>query len=214
MTSRLARRVKRADQEQYTSREENADRAWRCAAFGLLPILFFLEIYATWLLLRVWLSREALDGKRRRRAWAAAALNLAVITGILVLVGGIIWGIHHTPANWYDLRTYPHPERMVGSWQRHTPAEQGGDLEVLELLADGQLTFRREGDPVMEGSGTWGYRDSQLLFRISRFTGGYWERRGEIISYGHLESLTDDVMRLKTAEGVISYSRRKPLGKD
>jgi hypothetical protein len=206
MTSHVARRLKRNEEEQDSPRELNADRAFRSAAFGLLPILFFLQVYASFLLVRVWLSREALDGKRRRRAWVAAAINMTVIAGFFLVIGAIILAAHNRPGSWFDLRTYRHPERMVGIWQGLVPQQGGEFVEIFELQADGRLKYRQAGAWELEGSGAWGYYDGEFLFCVHKVTKGSWEYQGQRIAFG-LESITDNVMTLRTPEGVIPYTR-------
>jgi hypothetical protein len=65
-----------------TGREGGAERAFRAAVFGLL--FFPLQFYATYLLLVVLFSPEALDGRARGRAWIAAGIN---VTFLLALIG-------------------------------------------------------------------------------------------------------------------------------
>ncbi len=65
-----------------TGREKNAERAFRGAVFGLL--FFPLQFYASFLLLTVLFSSEALAGRSRGRAFVAAAIN---VTSMLILLG-------------------------------------------------------------------------------------------------------------------------------
>jgi hypothetical protein len=60
-----------------TVREQNADRAFRGAVIGL----FFLplQLYVFWLLLKVFVSEEALSGRSANRAFVAAAINLPLM---------------------------------------------------------------------------------------------------------------------------------------
>jgi len=62
-----------------TSREENADRAWRGSVLGVL--LAPLQVYVSWLLLKVLFSKERLSADKRRRALRAAFINLPFIFG-------------------------------------------------------------------------------------------------------------------------------------
>lgn len=60
-----------------TAREENAERAFRGATFGL--VFPPLQFYVFWLLLRVYVSDEELRGRHRSRALWAAAINIPVM---------------------------------------------------------------------------------------------------------------------------------------
>ena len=62
---------------QPTVREQNADRAFRGAAMGLLFLP--LQLYVFWLLLKVFVSEESLSRNSRNRAFAAAAVNFPLI---------------------------------------------------------------------------------------------------------------------------------------
>ncbi|MFL5340114.1 MAG: putative signal transducing protein [Gemmataceae bacterium] len=65
-------------------REELADRALKAAVLGWL----FLpaQLYAFWLLLRVFVSNEPLGPRARRRAWTAALFNLPAILGLCLFL--------------------------------------------------------------------------------------------------------------------------------
>jgi hypothetical protein len=65
-----------------TGREEDAERAFRGAVFGLL--FFPLEFYASYLLLTVLFSSESLAGRSRGRAFVAAAINVPYMLSVLV----------------------------------------------------------------------------------------------------------------------------------
>jgi hypothetical protein len=67
-----------------TSREENADRAFRGAVLGLLFLP--LQLYVFWLLLKVYVSNEELRPDGRRRAFVAAFINLPVMAALCILV--------------------------------------------------------------------------------------------------------------------------------
>lgn len=58
-------------------REENARRAVRCALLGLL--LWPLQLYAFWLLMKVLVSEEPLTAESRRLAVIAACINIPFI---------------------------------------------------------------------------------------------------------------------------------------
>lgn len=64
-----------------TSREENADRAYRGAIIGLL--LFPLQLYVFWLLLKVFIaSDEQLRPSKRRAAILAAVINIPCVIAL------------------------------------------------------------------------------------------------------------------------------------
>jgi len=67
-------------------RSATAERAFRAALVGVLfaPSVLLswpLPLYSTWLLLRVWESKEPLTDRARWRAWAALWLNVLVLVG-------------------------------------------------------------------------------------------------------------------------------------
>jgi hypothetical protein len=75
-----------------TSREQNADRAFRGAVFGLL--LLPLQLYVFWLLLKVFVSDERLGPEERRHAVVAAVINLPILLSfgqnLCLLLGAIL----------------------------------------------------------------------------------------------------------------------------
>jgi hypothetical protein len=185
-------------------REEDAERALRAAAFGLL--LPPLELYATWLLVKVLLSREPLDRRARRRALAAAALNLTLIAGLVLLVVSLFWAALHPARNQIDLLRLRHPERMVGLWAMTFSANGHQGVEELELRPDGRLAYRASGPNPRQASGSWGYEDSWFLFRLERFTEGDWEGRGQVITW-RLKQLTAEQMTFETGQGDAVFVR-------
>jgi hypothetical protein len=194
------------DQEEHTSpREKDADRALRAALVGVL--LLPVQAYASWLLLKVVASRQALTGRSRRNAWIAAAINVAVSALVVLLVLAIFAGGLGFLYDDVNLRKLRHPERMVGVWQRQDPADQGGGLETLELRPDGRLRYRYEAAGGQEGSGTWGYEDNWFLFRLDRLSKGDWDVKGQLISW-RLETLTEDEMTVKTGRGSEHFFRQ------
>ena len=72
------------EEEEATSREQNAQRALKAAVFGLL--FCPLELYAFWLLLKVVFSDERLADKPRRCALLAAVFNLPFMALIVLLL--------------------------------------------------------------------------------------------------------------------------------
>jgi hypothetical protein len=77
------------DEPVLTNREQNADRALRGAILGLL--LFPLQLYGFWLLLKVFVSDEHLGPSKRRNALVAAVINLP-LTGLILLLLRAMWG--------------------------------------------------------------------------------------------------------------------------
>jgi hypothetical protein len=73
-----------------TSREQNADRAFRGAVFGLL--LLPLQLYVFWLLVKVFVAEERLDPKQCRNAVVAAIINLPVMLGLGLLFRAMLSG--------------------------------------------------------------------------------------------------------------------------
>jgi hypothetical protein len=71
-----------------TSREQNANRAFKGAILGLL--LWPLQLYAFWLLLQVFISEERLGPDQRRNALVAAFINLPVMFGLCLILRAIL----------------------------------------------------------------------------------------------------------------------------
>lgn len=63
-----------------TTRDKNAERAFRGAVFGVL--FFPLQFYVFYLLLRVFLSDEPLGDRERRKAIIAGIINLPFVVGV------------------------------------------------------------------------------------------------------------------------------------
>jgi hypothetical protein len=74
-----------------TNREKSAERAFRGAVYGLL--FFPLEFYASYLLLLILFSSEALAGRARRRAYIAAAINTPYMLILLGFVSTLLVGV-------------------------------------------------------------------------------------------------------------------------
>ena len=71
-----------------TSREQNADRAFLGAVFGLL--FWPLELYVFWLLLKVYTSDEELHPLKRRKALFAALINLPLMVMFCLILGRLL----------------------------------------------------------------------------------------------------------------------------
>jgi hypothetical protein len=59
-----------------SEREKNANRLVQAAIFGL--VFWPLEIYACWLLLKVYVSSEKLEGRPLKNAWVGGGIALAI----------------------------------------------------------------------------------------------------------------------------------------
>ncbi len=64
------------EKEVLSEREKNADRLVQAAIFGL--VFWPLEIYACWLLLKVYVSSEKLEGRPLKNAWVGGGIALAI----------------------------------------------------------------------------------------------------------------------------------------
>ncbi len=64
------------EKEVLSEREKNANRLAQAAIFGL--IFWPLEIYACWLLLKVYVSSEKLEGRPLKCAWVGGGIALAI----------------------------------------------------------------------------------------------------------------------------------------
>lgn len=71
-----------------TPAEEDADRVYRAAIFGIafLP----LQFYVSWLLLRIFFSNESLRPKQLSRVLLASAINLPFVLIAIVLLKGLL----------------------------------------------------------------------------------------------------------------------------
>ncbi len=65
-------------------RQENAAHAYRCAMFGL--VLFPLQFYVSWLLLKVYLSDDPLGIEARGKVIIAAIINLPCVLLFLLML--------------------------------------------------------------------------------------------------------------------------------
>ena len=65
-----------------TTRDKNAERAFRGAIFGVL--FFPLQFYVFYLLLRVFIAEEPLGDRERRKAIIAAIINLPFVIGLCI----------------------------------------------------------------------------------------------------------------------------------
>jgi hypothetical protein len=79
-----------AEDEPLTPSEENADRAFRAAVFGLLFLP--LQLYVSWLLLNIFFSNEPLRPRQRSRALLAGVINVPFLLIFLVLLKGFLTG--------------------------------------------------------------------------------------------------------------------------
>ena len=73
-----------------SNRDQMAERAFRCAIFGLL--LAPIEFFAFWLLLNVYISDEPLSADNRWKAKVAAAINLPMMFFFCFLLRALIFG--------------------------------------------------------------------------------------------------------------------------
>ena len=71
-----------------TSREQNVDRALLSAIFGFV-VFPPLEVYAIWLLIKVFLSDERLSARRRRRGLVALFVNSSWMIVFYLLIRAI-----------------------------------------------------------------------------------------------------------------------------
>lgn len=76
------RRSRHSQRDRSSPTEQDAQRALFAAVLGLL--FCPLELYASWLLLGVWLSEERLDAAHRRKAWTALTFNVFALLVYLV----------------------------------------------------------------------------------------------------------------------------------
>jgi hypothetical protein len=72
-----------------TRREQDVDRALWSAIFGL-AVFPPLEVYALWLLVKVFLSDERLSARRRRRGLVALIVSASWMIGSYLLIRAIL----------------------------------------------------------------------------------------------------------------------------
>lgn len=73
-----------------TLREQMAVRAFKAALLGVIPLIWPLQLYVSWLLLKVYVSDEPLGDGPRGRAWAALAINLPLVL-LLAIFARSLW---------------------------------------------------------------------------------------------------------------------------
>ncbi len=172
-----------SDEEQSSTRSENAGRSFRAAVVGLvlLPlelfipkgqtvfqVAFFLPSlillpYSTLLLYQVIISKEKLERRQRRLAVLAGVLNFSILLFVFLFVVSLFLLPRVPRINPLD---FHHPVEMVGKWE-----SEDGAVE-MELWKKGRLVFRAKGPPEIEFSGTWGLADFQFLFNVRRIFKG------------------------------------------
>ncbi len=176
-----------ADEGVVSSRERDAERALRAAVFGLATVLLFLpfELYAVWLLWRVWRSREPLDAGSRRRAKGAALISIPLVLAPVALLGTIIvlallGKLSSEPQ--VNPRDLNRPIALWGTWEGTLGAEDGGGKVVMELKPDGTMIYTRRtgGNPPFVFVGSWGYANHGLVYRIETVHEGDVSQKGKV----------------------------------
>jgi hypothetical protein len=176
----------------------NARRACRAAVVGFLfaPI----ELYASWLLLKVITSREELDAKGRQRAWLAVAANVAGYVFAVLLFLSPLFNSYPREAN---PLLYAHPRQITGIW-----VHEDGSSE-LKLWSSGKLHYRDIIEPKCEFTGTWGLGDFQFVFNVRRLTSpGHGYEQGHSYSW-NLDFFDEGQIVLHDAHGRWRYVRKR-----
>ena len=78
------------DEEVETESDATAARAWRSAVIGLLVLPPLLHFYSAWLLFQLPWTEGALTPRGKQKAFLAAALDLVVLTALILLLRAAI----------------------------------------------------------------------------------------------------------------------------
>lgn len=145
------------------TKENYAEYAFRAAIFGCL--LVPLQLYAAFVLLQMWSAPGDLTGRARRQAKVALVI-VAGVFGLCVVILFTMWRGPPQPGP-IDLREYPHPDSLWGTWIASYRDDEDGEVRVeLQLHSNGRLRYQASGDYQAACTGLWGYRNHLLLFRF------------------------------------------------
>ncbi len=172
-----------SDEEQSSTRSENAGRAFRATVVSLvlLPlelfipkgqtvfqVAFFLPSlillpYSTRLLYQVFISKEKLERRPRRLAVLTGVLNLSILLFVSLFLISLFFLPRVPRLNPLD---FHHPVEMVGHWE-----SEDGAVE-MEIWKKGRLVYRANRPAEIEFSGTWGLADFEFLVNVRRIIKG------------------------------------------
>ena len=185
-------------------RAENAKRAFRAAVFGLL--FWPIELYAIYLLIKVYFSREKLIGRPRTLAKLA---TLIVATFLIAPVVALLVLARVSPGSSdkeSPLRGFAHPEVLVGTW-REKPARAGNPLGVsMSLRANGDIYYSESGASPVACEGTWAYQDYKFLVRFDRFLKGDRPYKGKLLHI-EMKDFRNDEMSMRFGDEWIRMAR-------
>ncbi len=97
-----------------SDRAINANRAFRAAVFGLL--FWPIELYAAYVLFKVYRSSEMLGGRPRTLAKLASMIAATAIVAPLVVSLAFLRSPSSSQPE-INLRDLPHPDVVVGTWE-------------------------------------------------------------------------------------------------
>jgi hypothetical protein len=186
-----------------SDRAINANRAFRAAVFGLL--FWPIELYAAYVLFKVYRSRETLAG--RPRTLAKMAL-LIVATAIVapVLVSLVFLRSPAQPE--IDLRALPHPAILVGTWQDKNLLAGASVRISMRLHENGEIHYSERGGSPVECEGTWGFTDYSFLVRYDRYLKGDRPYKGKLLRY-ELKDFRGNEMSMRFGEEWVRLVRTK-----
>jgi hypothetical protein len=165
------------EEKRLSSKSLLAERAFRAAIVGLLIVP--VQLYASWLLVKVVSSREKLTARARRAAVRAAVVNASVYAfGVLLLFSLFLSPYPHE----VNPLLYAHPAEITGVWVRE---DRGSEMK---LLASGKMFYREIVEPKCEFSGTWGLGDFQFIYNVRRLKKpghGYQQGRSYLWQLNH-----------------------------
>jgi hypothetical protein len=157
-------------------RETNANRAFRAAVLGLL--FWPIELYAVYVLFKVYRSSEILVGRPRTLAKLASVITgAAILSPVLALwlfVRGPI-----TPE--VDLRELPHPEVLVATWEGKFMRADAEVRVSMQLRQNGNIHYRETGPAPVDCDGTWAYKNRVFLVRYDRYLKGASSSKGKVM---------------------------------
>jgi hypothetical protein len=200
----LAKMREDEDEEEVLSdREKTANKAARAAVFGLL--FWPLEVYAVWLLLKVYFSPERLTGRPRTNVKLASWITIPVVVFFCLAVAMFIRG---PVAPGLDLRELAHPEVLVGTWEGNYRSENGEVQLFMQLRSNGLIRYKESGAAETECTGTWGYQNHTFLVCYDRYLKGDSPLKGKLTRYD-VEDVGETEMFLRFGADKVRIVRTK-----
>jgi hypothetical protein len=200
----LAKMREDEDEEEVLSdREKTANKAARAAVLGLL--FWPLEVYALWLLLKVYSSPQRLTGRPRTKVklatWITIPVTVFLCLAVVMLIAGPVG-----PS--VDLRELPHPQALVGTWEGTYGGENGKVRVFMQLRSNGVIRYEESGAAETECTGTWGYQNHTFLVCYDRYFKGDSPLKGKLGRYD-MEGVREAEMFLRLGAEKVRLVRRE-----